>query len=70
MPQAPQDDGSVCRLRQVFEQFVRPVMHVATHAPFEQTCPLPHTVPQPPQLLRSFCVFTSQPFAALPSQLA
>jgi hypothetical protein len=39
-------------------------MHVVIPFGFEQT------VPQPPQLLRSFCLFTSQPLAAIPSQSA
>ena len=35
--QSPHALGSVWRLRQLFEQFVRPVMHVAVHAPLEHT---------------------------------
>jgi hypothetical protein len=40
------------------------------HMPPVQLVPVAQTLPQPPQLFLSVWVLTSQPFAALPSQLA
>lgn len=53
-------------------QFAKPALQVMPHALPEQNAvpfvPL-HALPQLPQWLAVFVVFTSQPFAALPSQL-
>src|SRR5207248_3052632 len=56
-------------------QFVVPLPHVAAQVPAEHTWPPAHACGAPlaeqaPQLASSVPVFTSQPFAAAPSQLA
>jgi hypothetical protein len=43
---------------------------VVPHTPAEHTAPEPQAIPHPPQLALSVRVFTSQPSAALPLQLA
>ena len=43
---------------------------VATQKLFWQVCPVPHLLPQEPQLLESLVVLTSQPSAALTLQSA
>lgn len=55
-------------------QSPRPTSHVdRMQTPALHTAPAPgklHTVPHPPQLVVDVVVFTSQPFAAMPSQFA
>ena len=68
--QPPQWLSSVVSLTQLPEQLVSPAPHDVPQLPDEHTWPPPHAVPHPPQLPLSACVLTSQPFAALPSQLA
>ncbi len=70
VPQAPQLRGSVWVLVQLPAHSVSPEAQVARHTPAEQTCPAPQALLHAPQLARSLWVFTSQPFTALPSQLA
>ena len=52
MPQAPQLEESVCVLRQLPLQDVKPAEQ--THAPLLQTWFVPHALPQAPQLAGSF----------------
>jgi hypothetical protein len=67
---APQWLTSVVSFAQLPEQFVSPAPHVVPHEPEEQTWPPPHAALHAPQLPLSACVFTSHPFAGLPSQSA
>ena len=50
----------------LFEKQGVPV--VLQHVAFWQTLPGRHTLPHPPQLLGSFCIFVSQPSAYTPLQ--
>jgi hypothetical protein len=68
--QLPQWLTSVVSLTQLPPQLASPAPHVVVHAPDEHTLPPPHVVPHPPQFPLSDWVFTSQPLAGLPSQLA
>ncbi len=70
VPQAPQLRGSLAVVTQVPLQRVVPAMQASMQEPAEQSCPLPHEVPQRPQLVALVWRLTSQPSAALPLQSA
>jgi len=67
-PHAPQLAVSERMSEQAPGQVRSPGAH--EHAPLLQVCPLVQTLPQRPQLMTSVCVFTSQPSAGMPLQLA
>jgi hypothetical protein len=80
-PHAPHEALSVMRLRHTPPQFVSaphpvvthggaPDTPQLTHCPAAQVVPAAHARPHAPQWLASVAVLTSQPLAALPSQLA
>ncbi len=66
----PQCSGSLARSMQTPEQLVCPTWQLTTHEPPAQVVPAAQARPQAPQLALSVRVFTSQPLAASPSQLA
>ncbi len=75
VPHAPQFPGSTLVTVHAAPHSVLPVPQLAAHVPAVHTVPPPHTrgIPdteQAPQLALSVFVFTSQPFAGLPSQSA
>jgi hypothetical protein len=69
VPQAPQLVTLVAVATQVVPQRVVPAAQVSMQAPAEQRWPVGHARPHAPQLLESVRVLTSQPLAAMPSQL-
>jgi hypothetical protein len=66
----PQCSGSLARSMHAPEQLVCPTWQLTTQVPPAQVVPPEHARPQAPQLALSVRVFTSQPLAARPSQLA
>ncbi len=65
-PHAPQLAPSLWTSRQAPPQKPCPMAH--PHTPPTQTCPPTHALPQRPQCVATVPRFTSQPFAAEPSQ--
>ena len=60
-PHEPQFVSDVAKSKQVPLQSVSPGAQVVAHAPFEQTCPTPHSFPHFPQFDRAESVSVSHP---------
>jgi hypothetical protein len=61
LPQVPQLDVSLPRVRHAPLQGVWPLGQTLVHVPLEQTCPAPHARPQAPQLAPSAWRFRQVP---------
>ena len=59
--QPPQWCASIAVSTHDEPQSVRPIEHIITQAPMSQTCPVGHTIPQPPQFIGSLVRSTQCP---------